>query len=223
MITYFKDLADAAFYTFFEQLTAQVNANKVAWNISAGKATELQAAFDAYKPLYNAIKIKMTRTPAQVEDHRTGRTEAEDFIEPFANEFIIPNSNISKSTKETLGFNVPSDERHERPVIEDTVFGKMDAQAGSRMEFICRTTSDASRPSMHPDADAVEVRYAIDQEPATVDEAMNKELSTKAHFFILLSAAFAGKKIYAYLRWRNNSNPEKSGPWGDVLQTIIRS
>jgi len=224
MATYFRDLSNASFFTFFDYLQGQVTANMVAWNIPVANAGALSAAFLVYKPLYNAIVNKQTRTSQQVDDHTAGRKTAEDFIQPFANEFIINNSAISNSTKEALGFNPPTSERHERPQIEDVPFAAMDALPGSRIEFTCRTQSDASRASMHPDADVVEVRYIIaSTPPATVNDSTQKEVSTKAKFNIELNAADAGKKIFAFVRWRNNSEPEKSGPFGDMLTTTVRS
>ena len=224
MVTYFKELTILAFFNFFKKLKTDVALNQVAWNIPLPKSDALSDAFDVYEPLYNAITNTQTRTPQQVDDHTAGRTVAEDFIQPFANEYIIPNSAISDSTKIALGFNPPTDERHERPQIEDAPFAGMDAQPGSRIEFTCRTLSDASRPSMHPDADVVEVRYIVaTTAPATVNDCTQKEISTKSKFTIELNAADAGKKIYAFVRWRNNSEPEKSGPYGDMLTTTVRS
>jgi hypothetical protein len=54
-----------------------------------------------------------------------------------------------------------------------------------------------------------------------VDACPSKEISTKAKFAIQVTAADVGKKVHAYLRWRNNSNPEKSGPWSTKLEAII--
>ena len=224
MPTYFKNLGNAEFKEFFDELQGEVSTNAAAWNISAPKVLEITTGFGTYRPLYDSIVNKMTRTPQQVADHTAGRTTSEDFIEEFANEFIVNNSAISASTKEALGFNVPTDERHERPTIEDVPFAGMNAQPGSRIEFTCRTQSDASRPSIHPDADAVEVRYIVAATPpATVNDCTGKETSTKSKFTIELNAADAGKKIFAFVRWRNNSEPAKSGPYGDMLTTVVRS
>jgi len=224
MLTYFRDLSNASFFDFFKKLRTDAALNQAAWNIPTANVTALGDAFTVYEPLYNAIKNKQTRTPQQVDDHTEGRDTAEDFIQPFANEFIINNSAISNSTKEALGFNPPTTEQHERPQIEDVPFAAMDAQPGSRIEFTCRTLSDASRASMHPDADVVEVRFIVGTTPpATVNDCSQKEISSKAKFTIELNAADAGKKIFAFVRWRNNSEPSKSGPYGDMLTTVVRS
>jgi hypothetical protein len=223
MPIYFKDLKDKEFYEFFEELQSEVGTNAATWLISPSKAAEIAAKFATFQPLYDAIKIKNTRTKQEVDDHRDGRTVAEDYIEGFANEFIISNSNISKTTKEALGFNVPSDERSERPQINDVVFILVNALPGSRMEFTCRTAADASRASIHADADAVEIRYFIGTTaPANVKACTGTEISTKSKFIIQLDPDDAGKKIYVFARWRNNNDPAKSGPFTNMQSTLVR-
>lgn len=223
MATYFKELIDPDFYNFFKTLKTQVNTNHVAWNILPAKNTELTDAFNVYDPLYTAIINEFFRTHQQVLDHRAGRDTAMQFIEDFANEFIIPNSAISDTTVGALGFNRKSDERQERPDITAVVFGMLNALPGSRIEITCRTASDASRASIAENADAVEVRYSVGTNPATWEECPNKEISTKAKFTITLNPSDAGKTIYVFLRWRNNRDVIKSGPFGDKLSTIVRS
>jgi len=226
-VIYFKRHDDAGFFNFFDYLNAQVTLKGTAdWGIAAGEVTALDAQFDIYKPLYDAIKIKNKRTPEQVEAHRAGRIAAENYIEDFANEFLINNSAINEETLNTLGFNRPSEERSERPFITETVFSGMNAQPGSRIEITCRTESDASRPSILPTADAVEVRYVAAAAgavpPASWQDCPNAVISTKAKFTIELTPADAGKTIYAYARWRNNIEVQKSGPYGNRIETMVR-
>ncbi|MEP7169698.1 MAG: hypothetical protein ABI855_10045, partial [Bacteroidota bacterium] len=220
-VTYFKNLTDLAFFNFFKYLNEQVTLKKGTWGITDGKATELDETFDAYNLLYSAITNKKTRTPQQVEDHREGRDAAQDYIEGFANEFIISNSAISNAACESLGFNRKADQRSERPVIEQTVFGEMKSMPGSRIKFTCRTQSDASRASMLDIADEVEVRYVIDTLPATWQNCPNIVTSTKAIFSIELEPETAGKMIYAYLRWKNSTDIKKSGPYGNRVSAMV--
>ncbi|HLG33472.1 MAG TPA: hypothetical protein VI757_01215 [Bacteroidia bacterium] len=224
MAKYFKDLGITAFYNFFETLQNKVSANQASWKIPPGEANDLAAAFNTYKPLNLAIRNKKTRTSQQVDDHVKGRTVAENLIQRIANEYIVSNSAISFSEKKVLGFNARTGERHERPRIEDTPFATMDAQPGSRIGFTCRRQSDASRPSIHPDADAVEVRCMVgNTAPSTVNDCVQKEISTRSKFVIELSPSQAGQKIFAFVRWRNNIHASKCGPFGDMLTTVVRS
>ena len=223
MAKYFKSLADLPFYGFSDTLNQAVNANGVAWGIPAAKVTEADGKFTTYKPYFMAVLNKKTRTSQQVTDHQEQRAIWEDYVEGFANTYLIPNAAISNSTIETLGFNRRSNTNSPRPQIEAEVFAKMEPLASSKMQFICRTDSDSSRASLAKDADSVEVRYAIGTQPANVNACTQKEVSTKARFTLELNPDDAGKKIYAYVRWRNSSDPHKSGPWTDMLTTVIRS
>jgi len=223
-VPYFKKLENLAFYDMFEKLSIDVPANAGAWGIPVLVAGTVPAAFNIYKPLNLAIRNTHTRTKIQVDDHVAGRIVAETFIQDFANEHLINNKAISTSVLESLGFNRTDGEKHERPEIKETPYSKVDALEGSRVEFTNRTDEDSSRASVHPDADGLEVRYVVGTTPpATWKDCPEKDFSSKAKFTTELDPSNAGKKIYAFLRWRNNSNPEKSGPFGDMITTTIRS
>lgn len=223
MAKYFKELSDSLFHTFFGNFNDKVTANGTAWGIDSGKVTELDTVFTGYEPFYLAIVIKKTRTPKQVEDHRQKREDVQDYIEGFANEYIISNSAISDSLIGVMGFNRKANTTAPRPVITEEVFAKIEAQAGSKMLFICRTDTDSSRASVPENADGLELRYTIGTQPATYLDCKEKEISTKARFTLALSPTDAGKKIYGYLRWVNFGDATKNGPWCDMLSTIIRS
>ncbi len=223
MATYFKELSDFDFFAFVNDTDTEITANGVTWSIPPAKVTEFHDMLVAYKPYFNAITNKKNRTSKQVQDHQEQRIVIEDYIEGFANQFLISNPAISNSEIELMGFNRRKGTKTTRPQIEAEVFAKMEAQASSKMLFICRTNSDSSRASLAKDANGVEVRYTIGTQPGSVNACKEKEISTKARFTLQLDADDAGKKIYAYLRWRNNSNPDKSGPWCDMLVTVIRS
>lgn len=222
MAIYFKNLGDLEFYNFATYLNAQVTSNALTWGMTAAIASVLDNAYDVYKPYYDAIITKNARTPQQVEDHREQRGIFEDVIEDFANQHIIFNTLISNAVVETLGFN-RQQPGSPRPAITAEVFAKMEALAGSKIQFICRTNNDSSRASVLKEADGVEVRYIIGTQPNNVNECTQKEIFSKARFVLELNPANAGQKIYGFVRWRNNSNIEKSGPWTDMLVTVIRS
>ena len=158
-----------------------------------------------------------------MQDHQEQREIWEEYVEGFANTYLIANPTISNSVLEGLGFNRRTNDPSPRPQIEAEVFAKMEPQAGSKMLFICRTDTDSSRASLAKDADSVEVRYAIGTQPANYNACPFKEISTKARFTLELNPDDAGKRIYAFVRWRNSSDISKSGPFTDMLTTVIRS
>lgn len=132
----------------------------------------------------------------------------------------------------------------ERAAIEVTPHPLMKTLEGGMVKVKVRLFSDATRASMHPDADAVEIKYSVAANtaasspttptpgtpsggattpaiPATVDDCTSYFLSKKASFNLVLGPAADGKKLYAFFRWINMSNPAKSGPWSGRFQTGI--
>ena len=132
----------------------------------------------------------------------------------------------------------------ERPAIEVTPHPLLKTLEGGMVKVKVRLFSDATRASMHPDADAVEIKYSVAANatassptpptpgspsgpaagpaiPATIDECTSYFLSKKASFKLTLGPTAEGKKLYAFFRWINMSKPEKSGPWSGRFQTGI--
>jgi hypothetical protein len=88
-----------------------------------------------------------------------------------------------------------------------------------------RVFEDSTRPSRHPDADAIELRWLIQElsapPPASYAALTNVEVITKATHTMLIDSINAGKRLYAVCRWRNNAEPHKSGPWGAIQSVVI--
>lgn len=166
----------------------------------------------------------------------------------FANPLLTRMSVSPIITSDDRGaLNLPErDAATERPQIEDTPYGKLLAMDGGNIKVRVRTTSDGNRASRHPDADHVEMRYAlvsstqpIQDTPLPLGNDNNSELSTKnripnsamecvntvssrkAIFIVKLGQENSGKRIFAFFRWVNTSNPEYSGPWGMAVQGIV--
>jgi hypothetical protein len=112
-----------------------------------------------------------------------------------------------------------------RPQITTSPHVDFKVEEGSYVLITNRVESDASRASMHPDADVVEMKYIflpIDAAiPDTPDECPNTETSSKALFRFLAGMENAGKRMVAFLRWKNNTEPAKSGPWNQAMNIII--
>jgi hypothetical protein len=98
-------------------------------------------------------------------------------------------------------------------------------QEGGDVLINCREKSDSNRTSMHPLADVVEMKYIYvtpgDSAPATPNECTHTELSSKALFRFSAGMKHSGKRMFAFMRWRNNAEPAKSGPWSTIKTIII--
>jgi hypothetical protein len=226
MVKYFKNLGILPFYTFSENLNQQITLSGAGWGIPATKITELDTAFNIYKPFFHAITNKLTRTPQQVDDHTEQRIIFENFVEPFANQYIIPNPAINNAQCEVLGFN-RKQEPGTRPAITSAPVLGLKAAQGSRVEVENRVESDQTRPSRHKDCDGVEVRYIIaaasggtapptpgsPSSPTPGAAAYTFKFSKKAKLTLQLAETDAGKVITMHSRWVNLTNNSKNGPW----------
>ena len=111
------------------------------------------------------------------------------------------------------------------PQITTAPFVDFEVESGAIILITCRVAHDSTRASMHPDADDIEMRYILqdpaDAPPTDPDELPNTELSTKAIFRFSAGMPNAGKRLYAFLRWRNNTDEAKSGPWSQIMTIVV--
>jgi len=112
-----------------------------------------------------------------------------------------------------------------REPISDKPFTGLKGGSGCRVEFTHRTENDATRASKHPDADMIETRWvlldATVAPPNTPEECPNIELYTKAKHTMQFSISNAGKRLHTFSRWRNNTEPQKSSPWGLRISIML--
>ena len=133
----------------------------------------------------------------------------------------IPQSKLTDADRNTLKLKKRDTVKTSRPKINDVPVAKVRGMEGALMEITARTATDSSRPSMHKDADAIEIIYVIsDTAPKNINEYTKSFISSKAKFVIQLDIADAGKTMYCYARWKNNSDNNKSSPWGDAKGMI---
>jgi len=106
-----------------------------------------------------------------------------------------------------------------RGQINDAPTVNMTSLAGGRMKIRCRIDQDATRASMHPLADAIEMRYQVGgTQPANAAACPTSFISKKALFTFDADTANDGKKFWSFCRYVNLTNAANNGPWG-TLQT----
>lgn len=182
--------------------------------------TKSQSWFSKYGKTLNPA----TRTSTLVSEKNALK---KDFIEyaiaPL--NIIAASINITQDDRDIL--NLPARDRapSPRPVITDMPVTALAVLGGGNVKVTNRTSHDASRASIHPDADGVEIRWAIVADgapaPAFPADCPNSEVLTKAIYTMELTPENASKHLYLFARWRNNSEPAKSGPWGNRQSVVI--
>jgi hypothetical protein len=175
-------------------------------------------------------------TPGWYEKHtnvntktKTTRLQVETIMDDFTDFFSPILTGISVHTALTTDdrgiLNLPEPDRTPtaRPVISDQPFVKVDSLPSGHFKIRSRLTADASRASMHPDADGVEMRYQVGgAAPANANVCTGVKVSTKALFDFDAGVANDGQKLFCFLRYINQSNPENNGPWSGLQSGTVQ-
>jgi hypothetical protein len=225
---------DDVFFNFQSNLVNIVVANKTTWALPEPAVNILVNHRTMYEPLYHASQNKNSRTRADVLVHRQERKSYEKDIRAFVNAHIRFNDLISDSERLSLGVMPRDTKPTPKPKISGIPIVGLEPMGGGDIEVHCRRETDQDRPSMHPDADAVEVMFAMipTHQPAqpgsgkraglpSPEECTAARISTKAHFIIRCGVKNAGKRFYGFFRWGNLTNPDNSGPWSNALTLVI--
>jgi len=213
---------DVDFFNWQDNLVTYTTPKIVLWKITAADFTAVTAEQAIYVPLYNKIKNKGTRTTADVTAHREERLIYEKLLRNFTGQWLAKNKVVTDADRASLRITVKDTVRSSRPQITTKPVASILSSAGARIVIECRVLSDSSRPNMHEDADAIEVVYIVGiAAPANPAACAQSFISSKAKFSIQLDIADAGKKFYAFLRWKNSADDSKSGLWCNVIMITI--
>lgn len=216
---------NSLFNDFQQNMVTRVTANATTWGIASGKVTDLTAAQGIYQPLYNAINNPNTRTKAATTAHTAGRKVYEKYLRDFVKENLVFNSSIPIEGKEALRINPGVPHAGSRPAITTKPVLMLQALAGAFVKFTCRVEGDESRPSLHPDANGVEIKVSVGappSDPPKIDTDFQYTLfSSKATFKKDADPTQIGKRVYAIARWKNNTDDAKSGPWCPVQNVML--
>jgi hypothetical protein len=158
-----------------------------------------------------------------------------EFFRPLLNR-MNGSANITITDRQALRIAAPVTKRS-RPKLEisEKCWTMAKLIGGSRIRFRCRTTTDSSKPSLPPRADAVEIAYRIDlpynfdangkKIPgiiiANAEHGTTKHISTRASFYMEPGLEYLGYKMQFYSRWINIRYPKLNGPWTGPSSIII--
>jgi len=211
---------DADFNSYVQISIPYLIINKIRLTISAANITDITALKAVWDSVFPKSQDANQRTITITNDKKQARTDLEIKLRSiFAD---IPASVLNSSDRSTLNLKERDHTPTPRPAIESSPVAKLSSGPGARMEAVCRTDSDSSRSSVHPDADGIEVAYVVGTSPPASPAACNKIIfSSKAKFTVQADIADAGKKMFAYMRWKNSTSEEKSGPWSSVISATV--
>jgi len=197
---------------YYNRAIPYVDAEKVRLTVDPAKAADAVALLVTWNLVYPKAKDPNLSTKTLRDQKDDLIVEIENLLRVIYND--IPGSLLTDADRNTLNLPRRDTISTPRPNITITPFAKASSQAGGLIEFICRTDSDSSRASVLPEADGIEVVYNVGGNvPVSPSECTKSFFSTKAKFRISMDIADAGKKLNGFLRWKNNTDAAKSGPW----------
>ena len=204
--------------------------------LSASEATQWASYLAEWTDIYTKYTDPAKRTTAVTQAKNNTKKNFTEFSR-------IPLGKIALSgaltSDDRSTFNLP--ERDTTPTargpITEVPVGNIKGSGGGMVEIRARRGTDASRPSLHPLADAVELRYQImtdssatdptnpdpartDQVP-TPDDCPQSAISKSALWRINTGTQYTGKRIIGFIRWVNLTNPANNSGWSDLMTTII--
>lgn len=197
--------------------------NGIRLGMTAGQITAAQAFLDLWWTGNPA-------TPGWFERHsnantktKTTRIEVETIMSNFTDFFspILTGMGVHPAiTTEDRGtLNLPAPDRipTARGVIDAEPTVKVNSMPSARMKIRVQTDADASRASLHPLADAIEMRYQVGgTQPANAPACAGMIISKKAIFNFDAGVDNEGKKFFGFVRYVNLTDPAKNGPWSSV-------
>jgi len=204
---------------YYNRAIPYIDANKVRLTVAPATATDAVNLLTNWNATYPQSKNPDTRT-------RTITNQKDQLIskieEALRNIYAdIPESVLTDADRNTLNLKKRDTVNTPRPAINVVPFAKAQGEAGGLVEFICRTDSDSSRASVLPEADGIEVVFNVGgAQPVSPSDCTRNFFSSKAKFRISFDLSDAGKKVNCFVRWKNNSDPAKSGPWVAVSAMV---
>lgn len=189
---------------------------------------------DDWVVLYPTYTDRNQRTTAITADVNNMMKDFRTFAEPLLNKISV-SSVLTNGDRTVLHITERDKTPTRKGKIETVPSVTIRSLGGGQMKFRVNVDEDASRASMHPLADLIEVRYLVQTTEPTAspggpgvppppapqesagfpspDKATNYAISKKALFVLETGSSNTGKFIIAFVRWANASNPANNGPW----------
>lgn len=162
-----------------------------------------------------------TKTKTVNANLKQTRADFTAFAEPLLKR-MEGSTALIKADRLILGIKERDRERTLRGAIATAPDVALTPQEGGNVRVRCRVDSDQTRASMHPLADGMELFYKIGGEPpGNEGECPDRLLSKKALFTFKAGTGNDGKRMYAYGRWVNLSEPAKNGPFSPLAIVTI--
>lgn len=200
-------------------------------NLLVAENTQWQDYMTDWNTKFQIVKTNETQNINDRNAIERKNKVKEDFtkwvVDKNANKLnrIASSPEITANDRAVFNIKLRDDEPTARTKITTSPYVDFKAEDGGTVLITCSVAHDSDRPSMHPNADVIEMKYIVLEEntppPSVADDCPNTYMATKAISRFEGVANQPGKRVHAFLRWRNNVEPAKSSPWSQRMTIII--
>jgi hypothetical protein len=167
-----------------------------------------------------------TRDSIAIAEKNKARIDFTDWVtDPEFNKLdrIGASVNVTETDRAVFHIKLRADNRTTRKApIADSIFFNLRPLGGGIVRASCRSVNDASRASIPASAKAVEIYFKINgTAPTSVADCDEQVTSTRALFNFDVHANNAGQRLYAYARWIDTSDTNRSSAWSEMVMIIV--
>lgn len=207
-----------ALASWLSNFWSYLNENLQRFGIAESKLTVLEAQIEAYR-----IANEKAEHPNAGKADRLDRKEkagvVSQTVRSFVNEYLRYNSAVTDDDRINLGLHVPDTKptAMTKPETWPLVTVRSIGPRQLRLDWHDSDSSSRAKPSgIH----GCEIRHAIlDSPPASNDDLLRSEFSTRSSHVFVFDESQRGKIIYFCLRWESTRG--EKGPWSEIISAVI--
>ncbi|MDR3309350.1 MAG: hypothetical protein LBS80_05290 [Tannerella sp.] len=200
-------------------ITETVQANEVAWKMDTEWLNaELYPKKAVWDAKWEAYKDPQTRTPAITFSKQFSRDDYQPAVRKLVRALVY-NPRVSDFELSTMGISIPSQTRTPALRADSFPVCKIDSSVIRilKLYFMDNESHHRAKPRNMRGA---EMRWAIpDSRPATVNDLLHSEFTTRSPFTLEFEEFQRGLTVYFCLRWENTRGVK--GPWSGIISAII--
>jgi hypothetical protein len=197
-----------------------LNANMSRLGIPGQKVSALQTLVTQYQTAQNkAILPNAGKADRLVRNERA--KEIEKAARNFVNTYLRYNEALTDEDRVNFGMVVPDEEpTPESEIVTIPVVDLIDTSVLRRVGIRFKDMDEAKSHAIPEFAHGAEIRWNIlDATPASVNDLIHSEFSTRTHYALTFDESQRGKTVWFCLRWENNRG--QKGPWGEIYSAVI--
>jgi hypothetical protein len=218
---------DSDFHTYITTTKTALGVGTPDTATRLGLTSGEKSAWEAYEaewvPTYALYGDEDMRTKTVKDNKNRIKREFTAFANPLLTRMSV-SPNITAGDRNT--FHLPErKDPSERPGISERPALSLVSTGGGVVVVRVRTVEDGSKPSMHPDADLIELRYVLQAvdvaAPTSIRELTETAITSRAKSELKLGDTAEGRILYIAARYVNKVDATKNSPWCAIQRQVV--